>query len=69
MSVPSDKTDRIPIDDGYDPSVTPISVWQDAVVHPSVFEAFHDRERRAWEDRFGRAGWRSVVNGHRDLFC
>lgn len=60
---------RIPVDDGDDPPVSPVSVRQDAVVHPRVFEAFHDRKGRAWKDGFDRPWWGSIVDGCWDLFC
>ena len=60
-------SNRAPVDNGNDPSISSIAVRQDSVVDPRVLEAFHDRERRAWKDRFDRPWWGLIVDGHRDL--
>ena len=60
---------RLPIDDSDNPSISPVPVRQDAVIHSGMFEAFHDREWCAWKDRFGRPRWRLIVDGYRDFFC
>jgi len=61
--------DLRPIDYCDDPSVGSISVRQDPVIDPGVFEAFNDRERRTWKDRFDRPRWGLIVDGGRDLLC
>jgi len=60
-------SNSLPIDNGDHPSVGPITVRQDPVIHPGVLEAFHDRERRTWEDGFDRPRWRLIVDSHGNL--
>jgi len=62
-------TQTSPIDNGDDPPIGSIAVRQDPVIHPHVFEAFHDREGRAWKDRFDRSLWGLIVDRHGDLPC
>ena len=59
---------RVPVNDRDNPSVSSITVRQDPVIHPRVFEAFYDRERGAWKDRFDRPWWRLIVDSRGDIF-
>lgn len=55
-------SNRVPVDNGDHSSISSITVRQDSIIHPGVLEAFHDRERRAWKDRFDRPRWRLIVD-------
>jgi len=64
---PSHRSYHPPVDNGDNPSIGPVSIWQDPVIHPHVLETFHDRERRARKDRFDRPRWGPIINSYRDL--